>query len=192
MARGRPRKAGKRERNGRLQRDASQFDRGSEWVQKMRDRYGEHYSSPIGRLYASGLLGEEEIARVRYDVGKKFARLYARLIERPYRCALDTTPRLRVVGDDMAPDSWAALEALERDQAEQGWLFEAMDKLDRAGLRPWLDQIVCKRYTDTGPYWVDALLSGGHHPADQSVLDAAIRALDEISPPQRAPRILVA
>lgn len=189
MARGRPRKTGKRERNGRLQREANQYDRGSEWVQKMRDRYGEHYSSPIGRLYASGLLGEEEIARVRYDVGKKFARLYARMIERPYRCALDTTPRLRVVN---STDTWEDLDMLEREHAEQGWLFEAMDKLDRAGLRPFLDQIVGKQYTDAGPYWSDALLKGGKHPADRMVLDAALKALDEISPALRTARILVA
>lgn len=58
---GRKRKDGKREPNGRLQR-VSGFDKGSDWVQAQRARYGEHYSTALGRAYAAGLLGEESEA----------------------------------------------------------------------------------------------------------------------------------
>ena len=64
--------------NDRLTSGKITFDKHSERVQAMRDRFGEHHGSAIGRAYASGLLGEETIARVRYDAGKRFQRPWNR------------------------------------------------------------------------------------------------------------------
>lgn len=182
MARGRPRKQGKRERNGRIERSVI-YDKGSDRIQAMRDRYGEHYSSALGRLYATGFLGEGEQAKDRLDAGKRFARLYTRIIDtRPYRCALNTAPRGNV--SDFADN--------ERDQSDQAWLFNAMADLDTKLLRPWLDQLISKEFTDAGPVWATRLLMGGKDPYDKTMLGNALKALDVIAPRRKALGILVA
>lgn len=185
MARGRPRKAGKRERNGRLQRDgsASLYDKGSERVQSMRERFGTYYNTALGRAYAGHLLGDEEQALNRYQAGRRFASLYTRIIGGDaYRCALDRTPR--GAANDME-DS----ETIEREQRDQHWLLTAMEQLDASGNRPWFDQLISSLHTDQGPYWLDALLAGGKNPADTMILKAAIRALDIIAPEPTRQRI---
>ena len=49
MARGRKRKQGKREPNGRIQRTPEmRYDKGTERAQAMRERFGDHYSTAIG------------------------------------------------------------------------------------------------------------------------------------------------
>lgn len=190
MARpGRKRKQGvKRTPTGRIsragQRDHS-FDRGSEWVQSMRAKYGEHYNSALGRAFVHGLLGEGQEANDRYAEAKRFGRLYARLIDQDrYRCALDRTPRGNLA---VAVD----LDQLEWEQDQQRWLMDAIDKIDATGCRPFFDQLLGAAYTDRGPYWLDNLLNGGKHPADVAVLNAALLALDAIVP-ARPSRILVA
>jgi hypothetical protein len=194
MARkGRPSsRSGKREKNGRLKRNSyaePSYDKGSEWVQAMRERFGTYYNTPLGRAYAAGLLGdlntEAELALNRYQAGRRFASLYTKIIGSDvYRCALDRTPR-------GAANDIEDSEALERDKAEQDWLMNAMDKVDRSGTRPWLDQLLSRLNTDAGPYWLDALLAGGKHPADTRVLNAALGALDILAPVPQRSRILV-
>lgn len=183
MARkGRPRKQGERYPSGKLR---PVYDKGSDRIQAMRDRFGTFYNSPIGRLYAAGLLGSEEEALPRYQAGARFARLYSRHIQQgTYRCALDTTPRGML--HDMDDD-----EANEREHRQQEWLFAAMDSLDVSGCRPYFDQIITTLHTDHGPDWADRLLAGGKDPCDKMLLDAAIRALDIITPEQRAGGIRV-
>ena len=181
---GRKSKTGARTKSGRLKRDnypAPVYDRGSDWVQQQRAHFGEHYSSALGRAFAAHLIGEDQQAKDRYDAGKKFARVYNRVIQtRTYRCALDTSPHGNVV----------ALEA-DHDHREQDWLFNAMADLDVAGLRPWLDQLISPVYVDTGPKWLDRLLKGGRDPVDRMLLDTAVKALDMLVPERRETGILV-
>lgn len=176
---GRPRKAGRRTDTDRLSRAGAipSYDKGSERIQAMRERYGEHYSSAIGRAYVSGLLGEESIARVRYDTGKRFQRAVERFFEvGRVKCPLGAQ---RVSGGLSVQ-----ITANPFEEAEWQWIIAMADKLDDKGLRPWLDQLTLGTYHDAGPYWLDALLDGGKHPADLAVLNAAISALDLITPSQ--------
>lgn len=184
MARkGRPRKQGDRYPSGKLR---PVHDKGSDRIQAMRDRFGTFYNSPIGRLYAAGLLGSEEEALPRYQAGARFARLYSRHIQQgTYRCALDTTPRGML--HDMDDD-----EANEREHRQQEWLFAAMDSLDVSGCRPFVDQLISSLYVDEGPDWVTRLLNGGKSPYDLAILKVALNGLDEITPRQTNDSIRVA
>lgn len=184
--RGRPSKAGKRHPNGRRVHEAS-FDKGSDWVQARREKYGTHYGTALGRAFAAGLLAEDtDVALDRYQGGKRFARVYNRIVGgETYRCALDRSPRGCAVAP-MDPD------AAEHEVREQDWLFSMMTMLDAAGCRPFLDQLITVSHTDHGPDWLDRMLAGGRDPCDQVLLDAAISALDILAPPRKAARILVA
>lgn len=168
---GRKRKDGKRTESGQLSR-AGRNVQPSEWVAKRRARFGEYYNSALGRVYASGLLGDGNEAKERYDTSRKFAALYRRLIGRDrYRCALDTSPR-GSTGDDLS-DARAEKEAHDTE-----WLLEAMRKMDATGCRPFFDQLICHTFTDYGPPWADRLLDGPKDRRDTMVLDAAIMAID--------------
>lgn len=182
--RGRPKKRNvKRHACGKVVQ-AITHDKGSEWVQGRRAKYGTHYSTALGRAYAAGLLGDDaQNADDRYIAGKRFARIYNRVIGgETYRCALDVSPR----------GGLTVVEISEHDQRDRDWLFQKMKELDATGTRPWLDQLLSRLYTDTGPYWLDNLLAGGKHPADQMVLRSAIAALDVLAPPRQPGKILVA
>lgn len=178
MARkGRPTKPGRRTKSGRRVPDARPIDKGNDRVQERRARYGDHHATALGRAYAAGLLGDAAEAQDRYIAGKRFARVYARVIRvQAYRCALNDSPRGNPDLATIDP------EQIERDRADQDWLFAIMRKLDDEGLRPWLDQLVSDCYVDSDPYWLANILAGGKHPADLMVLQAAIKALDCIAP----------
>jgi hypothetical protein len=172
---GRPQKPGKRTKGNRPEPDRS-FDRGTDRVQAMRARWGEHYNTALGRAFVSGLLGEGQQANDRYAEAKRFLRLYTRLIDQDrYRCALDRTPRGNLA---VAMD----LDQIEWEHEQQEWLFAAMAKLDATGGRPFFDQLLSKLHTDHGPPWVDRLIDGGRDPSDFAVLKAALVALDAIVP----------
>lgn len=183
MAKGRMAKSGKRTKSGRLKRDSYApplFIKGSEWVQSMVDRYGQDYNTALGRAYAAGLLGDGDKAKMRYDIGKKLARLYKRTIGGDsYTCPLDDSPRGGLV------DIW------EDDGSQQRWLFQALDTIDDMGFRPFVDQLITSIHTDSGPHWLDRLLSGNKHPVNLARLQAAIQALDAIAPEQSRPSIRV-
>jgi hypothetical protein len=182
MARkGRPSKTGKRNRSGRLKPVPSPHDKGTERVQSLKERFGEHYSTAIGRAFVAGLLGAGQVATDRYDAGKRFARVYARVIHvRGYRCPLNDSPR----GGN--PDlAMFDQDKHDHDLAEQRWLFDMMDRLNKAGLRPWLDQLISDQYTDRDPSWLAVLISGHRHPADLMILGCANKALDILAPPRR-------
>lgn len=178
MARGRKAKAGRREPNGRLQRNHSPtpaYDHGNERIQAARARYGVHYSTALGRAYAGGLLGDR--ADDLYAGGKRFVMVYRRLIGgEAYRCPLDDSPR----GENVVE-----LEPTDRDRRDHEWLFAAMDELDVAGVRPWFDQLISALNHDHGPEWMDRLLKGGRDPIDRMMLDTAIKALAILAPPPR-------
>lgn len=175
---GRRRKEGKRTASGRLSRAVveieGRFDKGSAWVQLMRARYGENYNSAIGRAYASGLLGEGNEAKDRYDKARKFIALYGAVIGRDrYRCALNQAPR----------GSSGEFEPTQRDIDDQEWLLVNMDRIDATGCRPFFDQLTCHLFTDHGPSWLDALLNTKHKDRrDTMILDAAIKGIDAIGP----------
>jgi hypothetical protein len=181
--RGRPRKTGKRELSGRLQRDGSgpARDYGSEWVQARREKYGAHYNSAIGRAFVAGLLGVDQIAQDRLQAGKKFARAYARFIEQDrYRCPLNDAPR---GGWDIEPEN--ALDA-------QLWLFKAINRITHDADRKYLDELLASRFADNGPYWLDMILAGDKHSVYRSKLACAIAALDAIAPRRKPMGILTA
>lgn len=175
MARGRPRKAGKRHPNGKLVH-VERFDRGSEWVQAQQAKYQTYYNTALGRAYAGKLLGPEDVALDRYQGAKRFARVYNRVVGgETYRCPLDRTPR----------GSETQTEARENDQRDHDWLFAVMATLDEGGLRPWLDQLIFRSNVDYGPTWLDRLLNGGKDPCDMRVLQAAVQALDVVAPARK-------
>jgi len=157
--------------------------RPSAWVDSQRDKFGVHYNTALGRAFVSGLLGEGQEANDRYAEAKRFARVYARTISQDrYRCALDRTPRGNLA---LAEDPDEIAYEIEQQQ----WLFEAMAKIDATGCRPFFDQLISTLHTDRGPYWIDALISGHTHPADVAVLNAALKAIDAITP-KRVARIV--
>lgn len=183
MARkGRPSKSGKRHPGGQLVRQPK-YDHGSEWVQAMRARYQTHYNTALGRAYSAGLLNTNaDIALDLYQGGKRFARIYNRIIGgETYRCPLDRTPR----------GSLTETEITEQDMRDKEWLFAAMASLDNTGLRPWLDQLITRAHTDHGPPWMDRLLNGGKDPADLMLLKAATKALEIVAPVRKPIGILV-
>ncbi len=183
MARkGRPRKPGRRTDTGKPIRAVTPHDKGNDRVQALRERFGEHYSTALGRAYAAGLLGEETLARVRYDAGKRFQRAVERFFEvGRVRCPLGQERRSGGVS--------VQLEANPYEADEWQWVCGMADWLSFTGLRPWLDQLTLGLYHDADPYWLAALLDGGKHPADLAVLDTVIKALDLIAP--EAPRAVI-
>jgi hypothetical protein len=182
--RGRPRKAGKRTDKDRLSRagQGPVYIKGNDRIETMRERFGSHYNSALGRAYAGGLLGDGMEAMNRYQAAKRFVSLYRRFIgSDAYRCALNDEPGGNVV--DLWPD-------FETNEKQLSWLMAAMDSMDVAGVRPYFDALISTVNTDSGPFWLDSLLAGSKHPADRMLLQAAIRALDIIAPEVRPIGIL--
>ncbi len=185
MAKGRKRKPGKREPNGRLSRiglDRSALDsRPSDWVAAQYKRFGSYYNSALGRAYAAGLLGEGNQAKDRYDKARKFASLYRRMIGGDrYRCALDTSPR----------GGSGEYEPTQQEADDQQWLIVNMSRIDLTGCRPFFDQLISHRFTDYGPDWLDRILNAPKDRRDTMILDAAIMAIDAIGPAQGARIVL--
>ena len=178
MARaGRKRKnVAKREKNGRASRAGlDRFDKGTEWVQQQRARFGEYYSSAIGRAFAAGLLGEGNEAKDRFDKARRFAALYARMIgQDSYRCALDNSPRGGDSGEYVPT---------QQEADSQEWLIVNMTRMDLTGCRSFFDQLTARRFTDYGPDWLDRILDAKRKDRrDTIILDAAIKAIDAIGP----------
>ena len=177
MARGRPRKSGKRHPNGKLKQEPY-FDRGSEWVQSRVAKYDTHYTTALGRAYAAKLLGDEAESQDRYEGGKRFARVYNRVFGgETYRCALDPTPH----------GAAGNCEASEYIAKERAWILDVIRDLDAAGLRPWLDQLISRLYTYHGPPWLDRLIADQNNQADLLLIQAARDALDVVAPHRKHP-----
>lgn len=206
---GRKSKPGKRERNGRLQRNNYpdlKRERPSEWVAEQLVRYGVHYCWPLGRAYAAGLLDDGD-ALSRYQAAKRFVRLYQRFYGGDaYTCPLDDSPRGSNVVD---------LTVSEHQERDREWLRKAMDSMDASGGRPYLDQLISRLHIDQGPPWLDRMLDVARSndelrararergaeprptelkpfdPRDKMILAAAMRALDVITPERKPSGILV-
>ena len=73
----------------------------------------------------------------------------------------------------------------DREQADQEWLYTAIDRLNASGLRPWMDALVSTEHTDCDPPWLARLHMGGKDPYDAAMLAHCIRALDLIAPARK-------
>lgn len=192
MAKGRKRKSGNRTKSGQLSRAGKPkgetlVNQPSEWVAAQRKRYGAYYNSALGRAYASGLLddpSDPNKALVRYQDARKFAALYKRIIGADrYRCPLDTSPR--------ALHEPVAMEPTEQEVDNHEWLIVNMKRLDKTGCRPFFDQLTSHQFTDYGPAWLDRLLNTQHKDKrDTMILDAALKAIDTLSPVKSARIVL--
>lgn len=176
MAKGRKRKTGKREPNGRLSRiDQPRFDTGTARAQLKFQQYGTDGADAIGRAYQAGLLGEN--ADAIKDTARKIAKAYWPMLEvGTYRCTLSDPS-----GANDNPDDPSRIKAREE------WLTGVLRRVDRMGntTRRAFDALVIDIHPDTGPKWLDALIWHRKHakpyPAsDAQWLGLAIDAMNEI------------
>jgi hypothetical protein len=151
------------------------YDHGTDQARARKERYGTHGTSALGRAYATGLLGDEQEAQVRYGAGKRFKRA----VERFYGVGRVKCP---LAGEARTTGRKIVLAGDPYEQEEWEWVGDKAKALDRAGLRPWIDQLVLDVYADQGPPWMDRLLAGGRDPIDRMLLKHAIEALDLIAP----------
>lgn len=190
----RKKQPGARTKSGRLSRGAANYDRGNDRVRSLKERFGTFYVTASGRMFASGLMGPQDVALGRYQGLQRFCKLYARIYGAGgYRCPLDQTPK--GMGE----------ERIDPDQAERDreWMRHAMQSLEMSGVYPYMEQVLCPNTVDQGPPWLDRMLdvlewnqnlanlrkqTGQHHerkqidPRDQMVADAVNRALDILAP----------
>lgn len=176
MAKGRKRKAGKREPNGRLSRiDQPRFDTGTARAQLKFQQYGTDGADAIGRAYQAGLLGDD--ADAIKDTARKIAKAYWPMLEvGSYRCTLSDP-----TGANDNPDDPARLKAREE------WLTTILRRVDRMGhaTRRAFDALVIDIHPDHGPKWLDSLIWHRKHAkpyptSDAQWLGLAIDAMKEI------------
>lgn len=184
MARGRKRKQGKRTPSGQLSR-AGKFERilPNEHAQAMQAMFGDNYSDPIGRAYASGLLGrtDSEGNYVMPDEAKAILDT-ARALFRAYWQAYCVGPYQSAIADKTG--GYEALPDAERLQAikrREEWLNECLRCVDRMGVRRQFDALVIDVNPDQGPAWLDALIFGDPSASDKGKLRAALDALEAIA-----------
>ncbi len=171
---GRPRKSGKRTKSDRPSRAGQGLAivKGNDRAEARKTMFGIEGDDPLGRTYIAGLLGEGSKAKERLDNGRKFARIYRSTYPgTSYRCALDTSPRNGVLAFQT-----------RRQYHDEQWLKDAIATIDNA-LRPYFDQLVIPANPDNDPHWLKALYTGNDH-RDRMILDAALKALDNISVPR--------
>lgn len=170
---GRKSKPGKRHPCGKRLPDP-RIVRGNDRAEERKRLFGNHATTALGRAYAAGMLGDE--ADSLYAAGKRFVRVYSRLIDPArYRCALDDTPRGR---DDN--------DTHEQDMHDQSWLFGALARLEKAHMRAWLDLLLLDAYHDSDPPFLARLLAGGKNPVDRAMLGRCITAMGIVDNPQRS------
>lgn len=172
MARpGRKRKPGKREKNGRLLRT---YDKGTERVQALRERFDVYYCSALGRAFYAGLLGEDGLNL--YQTGMKFATLHKRVFGiTDYKCPL---------GDQ----SGTTYTDEERDASDHEWLMNAIRSFKGPDDKFYMDQLLI--HTDQGPGWLDRILDKQGTTSDRLKLEAAMRALQRMAPAPTPRKIL--
>lgn len=169
---GRPRKAGKRTKSGRLSRARVNFDRGTERAQAMQALYGPDGCDAIGRAYQAGLLGQGNEAKALLDMARKVSRLYWRAYE---------TGAVRSCIADRSFGSVIDLDHAHIKEQET-WLTESLKIVDRMGrnVRRAFDQLVINPNPDHGPLWLDALLSRKAMEADHEKLREALDGLEAL------------
>lgn len=166
--RGRPRRQGPRERNGRVSRTTPAFDRGNDRAQARLALYGQDGSDAIGRAYARGLLGPD--AKQLLDTARAIARAYWAWYEvGPYTCPLGNRTGAAIPDDS------------EREARQEEWLRAMLRIRDRHPhpQRRLFDQLVVDVNPDNGPAWLDRLLERRGDAQDFARLNAALEVLCE-------------
>lgn len=173
--RGRPQKAGKR-RNGRPV-PAVQIVKGNDRAEARKARYGTLGGDCLGRAYVAGLLGEGDIAKDRLDLARKYARLYGKAFDRPYRCALNDNPR-----------GLSNREETDFDRYGEEWMRDNQALIAPEDA-PYFDQLVLPVSPLDDPHWMADLLTGneGVNDSNRQILNAALRGIDALCqrPPAR-------
>lgn len=168
----RPRKAGKRTKSGRLSRVPSNFDKGTEHAQAMTALYGPDGCDAIGRAYQAGLLGQGNDAKALLDMARKVSRLYWRAYE------------TGAVKSCIADSNFGAIVDIDhaRVKQQEEWLSESLRIVNSMGrqVRRSFDQLVVDVNPDSGPAWVDALLSRKATDADRAKLREALDGLEAL------------
>lgn len=179
MARGRPRKPGKR-KNGRPVPTLDRLVRGNDRAEARKARFGTFGGDCLGRAYVVGLLGEGDLAKDRLDIARKFARLYAKAFNRPYRCALNDNPR----GNSNHAES-------DFDRYGEEWMRDNLALIAKHDA-PYFDQLVIPASPLDDPHWLADLINGieGVNASNRQILNAALRGIDALCqrPPARKRR----
>lgn len=177
MARGRKRKHGKREPNGRISRQGQpRFDHGTERMQVKFKQFGTDGADAIGRAYQAGLLGEN--ADVLRDTARKIARAYWPMLEvGSYRCTLNDS--FGGSNDNVDHD---------RVKRREEWVTRITAAVDALGQphRRAFDGLVIDIHPDSGPVWLDRIIASRKARqeiglADAAQLKMAIEALEKVT-----------
>jgi hypothetical protein len=151
MARGRPRKSGKRNGSGRLIAPQTR-DYGTDAAQARRDIFGENGCDAIGRAYTIGALGTGHIATDRLRIARQIFAWYWPSVGMPgYRCALNQEPRGH--SPEITPEQHQ--EDLVTERKMNAKLADAR-KCGHEAYRAF-DQLVIDVNPDCGPDWLDLL-----------------------------------
>lgn len=143
MARGRPRKQGRRDAKGKL-RPIIMPDGGNDKAKAKKEKYGTDGWDAVGRAYRSGLLGEDgqALMKAARDVFRTYWPMYG---VGKVGCTL---------GDRGGGGSYMG------EKRSEDWLAKQMDKVGPvgSGRRLAFDQLVLNDHFDEGPAWLDILL----------------------------------
>ena len=172
MKRGRKRKPGKREPNGRIARAA--IDRGTDRVQAMQAIYGTDGCDAIGRAYRSGLLGTGQDAKATLDT--------ARRISKAYWAAYGIGGAFCTLGERTGSGS------SDGHKAREDWLEDCLRVANWFGRthRSHFDALVIDINPDSGPAWLDRLClraraNGDPRPSDLTALACALEVLQHLA-----------
>lgn len=144
MGKGRPRKAGKRTRSGRLSLTAAQRRvTGNDRAEEKKRLFGQEGVDAIGRAWVSGLLGDPAEARVLVQAARSLRQSYSVTFGHGKPgCPLNQDRS----GGGEAP---AALDRQKR-------LLRQLLLLEK---RPAsFDELVLHEYPDNGPLWLDSII----------------------------------
>lgn len=176
MARGRKRKLGKREKNGRIQRTPEiRYDKGTERAQAMQALYGPDGADAIGRAFRAGLLGEGSDAKAMLDMARSIANAYWQAYEvGPYSSTLA----------DRSSGSTASILP-DKARRREKWLSGCLDTVKALGAsqRRSFYQLVIDVNPDHGPLWLDRLCFAHRcktmmaDPGDVKCLELALEGL---------------
>lgn len=184
MAKGRPRKSGKRQPNGQLRRVVAN-DQGNDRVQARREAFkvfqggkaDQQISDAIGRAWAAGLLdGQAFDAEVLRDAGREYGALYWEYYQGgPATANMDGGRGGRDTSTDIRPDP-------------KGRHFDRLDNLAFAAghvAYQAMHQLVVNEYwfPDDNPAWLERLLNSKlvmkkQPVAGQIAFDSDVRILE--------------
>ena len=154
MAKGRPRKNGRRDAKGKL-RPIIMPDRGNERTAAKRDKFGTDGGDAIGRAFRSGLLGED--GQRLMQTARSFHRAYWPMFG------------VGAVGCTLGDRSGGGGDGnLDRER----WVVKTVTRIDKMGRdhRRAFDELVLDFNPDYGPHWLDALIA-----SDERIKDLRAR-----------------